>query len=40
MTGWPGFTWVQPGPTFSTIPAASWPRTIGSGIVHSPFITW
>ena len=31
---------VQPGPTRSTTPAASWPSTMGSGIVHSPFITW
>ena len=26
MTGWPGLSWVQPGPTCSTTPAASWPE--------------
>ena len=27
----PGFTLVTPGPTSSTVPAPSWPRTIGIG---------
>ena len=34
----PGLTFVTPGPTSSTMPAASWPSTIGSGGVQSPFM--
>ena len=33
-------TRVTFGPTASTVPAASCPRTIGSGEVHSCLITW
>ena len=35
----PGLTLVTPGATSSTMPAASWPSTMGSGIVQSPLIT-
>ena len=34
----PGFTLVTPAPTSSTMPAASWPSTMGSGGVQSPFM--
>ena len=40
ITWSPGLDRVTPGPTFSTTPAPSCPSTIGSGIVHSPIITW
>src|SRR5262245_14934202 len=38
MTWSPALTLVTPGPTSSTMPAASWPRTIGRGGVQSPFM--
>jgi len=31
-------TLVTPAPTSSTMPAASWPSTMGSGDVQSPFM--
>ena len=34
----PGLTVVTPAPTSSTMPAASWPRTMGSGTCQSPFM--
>src|SRR5688500_8721849 len=38
MTWSPGLTLVTPAPTVSTMPAASWPSTIGSGKGQSPFM--
>src|SRR6185295_6082080 len=34
----PGTTLVTPAPTSSTMPAASWPSTMGRGGVQSPFM--
>src|SRR5207249_11759987 len=34
----PGLTLATPGPTSSTIPAASWPRAMGRGSGQSPFM--
>lgn len=36
----PGKNFVTPGPTLSTTPAASWPRTIGKGLGFIPFSVW
>src|SRR5262245_22022648 len=38
MTWSPLLTFVTPAPTSSTMPAASWPSTMGSGGVQSPFM--
>ena len=38
MTWSPGLTFVTPAATSSTMPAASWPSTIGSGNGQSPFM--
>ena len=34
----PGLTLVTPAPTSSTMPAASWPSTMGRGSGQSPFM--
>ena len=40
QTTWsPSLTRVTPGPTFSMIPAPSWPSTIGSRASMSPWAT-
>ena len=36
----PGATEVTPSPTSSTVPAASWPRTTGSGHLAFPCMKW
>ena len=36
----PGFTRVTPSPTSATVPAPSWPRTMGTGWMAVPFMTW
>ena len=38
MTWSPFLTLVTPGPSSATMPAASWPSTIGSGSGQSPFM--
>ena len=36
----PGFTRVTPSLTSVTVPAPSWPRTMGTGWMAVPFMTW
>ena len=38
ITWSPGLTFATPAPTSSTMPAASWPRTMGRGNGQSPFM--
>ncbi len=41
QTTWsPGATRVTPGPTCSTMPAPSWPSTMGVRVIMSPVMMW